>query len=109
MTMNISIVDEDDPPPKFLGFCQGIPGQFHGRRMYDSDPDLNMLESGKGVMCDACIDKLFEVKSWGSASPVLHNTNKGRGPGIVINAEKHQALTSKPRMQKGANFRNYPK
>lgn len=98
--MNISIVDEDDPPPRFIGFCIGIPGQPHGRKCYDSDLDVIQLERGLGVICDVCQDKLIGAKSWASVDSA--EPKKGaRGPGIVINHEKH---TPKPRL-KGEPFR----
>lgn len=75
---------EIEPQPRFVGFCRGIPGQFHGKRMYDADPDLNLLERGQGVICDECVNELLNIKSWSSASPVLHNANKGRGSGISL-------------------------
>lgn len=75
---------EIEPQPRFVGFCRGIPGQFHGKRMYAADPDVNLLERGQGVICDECCEKLFEIKSWSSASPVLHNAAKGRGSGICL-------------------------
>jgi hypothetical protein len=115
------MIDENEiDAPRFLGFCVGVPGQPHGRKCFDTDNDVIQLENGKGVICEACEEKLLTAGSWSSAAPNL-NRKYGKGPGIVINARTHQpqprlpgrptgtARTRKKVASGGTGWRNYPK
>lgn len=74
-------------------FCVGIPGSQAHRTEGE-------LVAG---LCAECEEKLITTKSWSSASPVLHNSNKGRGSGIILPGTPVFKSPKKPepRMPKG--------